>query len=86
MYVIPIYLSFIYFSIKSIVYFGIFLVISVNLRLFWYCIISTVSPHFGSADFFCVNIIMSKNADISTTFVDIKLHTLLQYSLGFFFL
>ena len=46
MYVIPIYLSFIYFSIKSIGYFGIFLVISVNLRLFWYRIISTVFPSF----------------------------------------
>ena len=56
---------YIFFFIKNNGYFGIFLVISVNLRLFRYCIISTVSPHFGSANmFYSLDSIMSKIADI----------------------
>ena len=36
------------------------LVVSVNLRLFQYCIISTVFPHFGNTDmFYSLDIILS---------------------------
>ena len=68
------YLLAIVFFIKSIGYFGIFLVISANLHLLWYCIISTVSPHFASADmFYSLDIIMFKIQIFKPLFY-IKIH------------
>ena len=57
-------------------YFGIFLVISVNLRLFRYCIISTVSPSFWQRwyGFFFFGYYNIQNRRYLNHFFEIKIH------------